>query len=214
MDEPEFSELFAMWRNEGLTPLSLVQAQAALLLEGAQGPLNDEQRRALEIIDRSCGEAIECWQHPSSYLALNRRTDFEATSLPEIIEEVLKILKAYTWIDDVEVVLPNSLPMVKSNWTLATAIKNFIMWDYASSERASTPVITAKLQDNKSVGVEIQPGYKSTQMLDSNLDYPGTRLYVANSIIQQHGGQVAVSIVNQNVQVQFNLLPWENDISH
>ena len=216
MDDPDFSQLYAMWRNEGLTPLSLIQGYAALLLDEGLGPLSDEQRRALEIIQGACGQAINCWYHPTSYLELvsNKKIDFKAISLPEIIEEVLKTLRIYAGIDKVEVILPNNLPLVRSNWDLATAIQNFIMWNYATGERTSTPAIEAKLQDDKVVRIEIQPGYRLTQMRDSDLDYPGTRLYVANAIIQRQGGQVEISSVNQNIHIQFNLYTWEDDISH
>ena len=49
---PDVLEAYAMWRNEGLTPLTSIAGYSDLLLRGTFGSLTDEQTNALTVIQQ------------------------------------------------------------------------------------------------------------------------------------------------------------------
>src|SRR6266540_4286419 len=49
-EHPEFCEAYAVWRNNGLTPLTAINGSAELLRRGAFGSLTDPQQQAIATI--------------------------------------------------------------------------------------------------------------------------------------------------------------------
>ena len=79
-------ELIYFWRNEGITPLTVVKGYAELFLDGTLGTLTSEQHDAMKAIDHCCREAIVKWQDFGDYFHLGQ-PDEQVLSPTEVDEE-------------------------------------------------------------------------------------------------------------------------------
>ncbi len=80
--------------HELRTPLTYIKGYVELLLEGELGPLNDEQRRSLEIVNRKTDEVISVVGEITSLHRLGYRIRPVPLLVKPALEQVISLLRA------------------------------------------------------------------------------------------------------------------------
>ncbi len=80
--------------HELRTPLTYIKGYVELLLEGELGPLNDEQRRSLEIVNRKTDEVISVVSEITSLHRLGYRVRPVPLLVKPVLEQIVALLRA------------------------------------------------------------------------------------------------------------------------
>jgi len=204
---PDFLDVYAIWRNHGLTPLSTIKGYADLLSIGALGPLQltEQQRQALEMIRQTCSQAIQCWYSLSDYLdiAYNSRSP-EVLALAPLLEEITDRVRPE--IGSLSVTLPDRLPLIIGNrYHLIVAFCNLL---YPIDRRLDIGMVPASIQinlpENERVVVRLQSGLKAS-VDDAWFWHRGTCIGMAATVIQQHGSQLHAASHGEGIEYHFTL---------
>lgn len=208
-DQPGIEELFSFWRHEGLTPLSVVRGFTELFLKGAWGLLSAEQHQAMQVIYRSALQAVHRWCYPADYLRfLNGEPHFAAGHLSEIVAAAVGYLQRNLEVgESIQLALPPDLPPVRASEGLPTAL--LIMLAPEEVESFSTLRAWRTADGAVRVQVQAQLARIAGQDLLESFSIPGTRLYLARSIIGQHGSELAFRHADQQATFEFSLPLWD-----
>lgn len=208
-DQPGIEELLSSWRHEGLTPLATIRGYAELFLKGALGLLSAEQHQAMQVIYRSALQATHRWHYPSDYLRfLNGEPHFAAGRLSEVVAAAAGYLQRNLGVaESIQIDLPPDLPPVRASDGLPTALVILL----APEEIESCPTLRAWQSAEEAVRVQVQVQLSRTtdEDLRGSFSTPGTRLYLARSIIGQHGSEVAFRHADQSATFEFSLPLWD-----
>ena len=212
--QEEFAELFAIWRNEGVTPLTAVIQGAKALLDSQAGELNKDQRQLLEMIYRKGLRAAECWHSPSDYIHLRYgkvREEWASVRLKEVISHALSHLKEYTHTENIKVDLPDNLPPVRANSYLSRVFVylfdspplRYYIVDYPAILKATLNNLT-----NITVQIYIEQRFESEFKDQAHFFYPGSRASIAQLIVRQHGSELQMRSIDEGIEIQFELPIW------
>lgn len=207
LEDRQLHQLFAYWRNEDLTKLSLIKGYAELLLEGGFGTITDDQRQAIDTISQVCQKAIQAW-HNRSYRIhplLHQEIVIEPMALSEVIKEALDYLREQIPVDKITVSLSDALPLVNTSRELATAVVILVgylyrQWPYRKNFSAT---ITAALDENKAIKLQIRSaqGLELTN-INSTLFESDFDLRLANLVIQQHNSKITILPFDKGIEFQ------------
>ena len=208
IDDNQFLEWLACWRNEGLTPLVIINGYTELLLKGEGGDLTDTQRRFVEIIARNCTIAADWFNLPVDYLAFRsgqHHVRWEEICLPDLITRALSDVQ----IDHIEVDLPDDLPPIRGNQWLQTAVLYMIEPDpFLIRTDAYQASIKADLVGDSfiqvRIGVQLDLGEGERPSL-----FTSTRLSIAGQIIQLLDSQLQIQALDKGTEFQFTLPVWQ-----
>jgi signal transduction histidine kinase len=201
--------------HELRTPLTAIKGYSELMLIGATGSLNEDQRSFLKTIHRHTESLVtmintlldfsemEAWDH----LVLHRHPVQLSTLVEETAEDWRLEMgeKGLAF----EVDIPPDLPLVDADerrlrWVVINLVRN--AWQYTPEGGSVTLRLYARdgqvILDVADTGIGIAP--KDQQKLFSrfyrvtNMPWGGTRgiglgLYVTKAIIEGHGGEIRVS---------------------
>jgi hypothetical protein len=204
---PDFLDVYAIWRNEGLTPLSTIKGYVDLLLIGGLGPLQltEQQRQALDIIRQSCSQAIQCWYSLSDYLDIHYNSrSAELLALAPLLEEVTERVR--TVIGSLAIALPDQLPLIRGHrYHLIVAFCNLL---YPIDRRLDIgtvpPSIHIDVPTSERIAVRVLSGLK-VSVDDARFWHPGTCVGMAATIIQQHGSQLQAESHGERIEYHFTL---------
>lgn len=203
-DVGDFAGWFAGWREYGLSALDLIDSYTGLLLAGKFGPVNDEQRDALEIVRLGSRQARAGWEEPQLYLQL-RATGVgpagPAMPLAEVIEAACRRLRADFNIEP-RLALAGDLPPVAGR-DLATAFYFLMCPDFHDMIRLQDhpPLCAAGLDGPQSIRVSIRVDAGPFVALPAR---PGSRLAIAELLFQRCGGRLHLSH-EPNAGTQFEI---------
>jgi signal transduction histidine kinase len=199
--------------HELRTPLTAIKGYSELMLVGATGPLEDEQRRFVKTIHHHTDDLVsmintlldfsemEAWGHLS--------LSCQPTDLSDLLREIVEPWRAQ--MDDkqleLDVEIPDSLPLVDADakrlrWVIGTLIRN--AWQYTSEGDSATIRLH---EQNGSVVLDVTDTGIGISQEDQEQLFTrfyrveratmirgiGLGLYVSKAIVEGHGGEIRVS---------------------
>jgi hypothetical protein len=187
---PDVLEAYAMWRNEGLTPLTSIAGYSDLLLRGAFGSLTDEQTNALTVIRQQVSKSIQSWDNYGDYLRVyHSETKHDIVAVTELFEEVKQRIQYQT--GPIELSLPDTpLTLNGDSQKLRIAFCKLVYPD-EEAHRIHTiqPIIRAHVEDTHTLVVHIRSGLEASSQ-DEWLWHPMAGLGMAAFVIKQHQGDI------------------------
>jgi signal transduction histidine kinase/HAMP domain-containing protein len=206
--------------HELRTPLTAIKGYSDLLLAGAGGVLEGGQRSFIETIGRNTDDLVVMVNELIDFSELEAKGRLglvkRPTDLPELVEEV-----ADEWRSRMEekglvfrVEIPAGLSPVDADarrlrWALINLMRNALQYTPSGgnvtlrlSERDETgwpgPVVILDVVDT-GIGISVEDQqhlftrfYRVTNMPQEDVRGLGVGLYLANAIVQSHGGEIRI----------------------
>jgi len=201
--------------HELRTPLTAIKGYTALLLGGASGSLDEEQRGFLETISRHADNLVAMINALLDFSEMEARGRLgiqpRPLSLADLVESV-----AEEWQPQMEekdlafrVEAPDDLPLVDADarrlrWAIINLVRN--AWQYTPSGGEVTMRLSARdgwvILDVADTGVGIPPEhqaqlfdrfYRVANRSDDEVRGLGLGLYVTRAIVEAHGGKIRVT---------------------
>ncbi|MCL4266417.1 MAG: hypothetical protein KJ069_24650 [Anaerolineae bacterium] len=216
-EKTELLDLMALWRNEGLTPLSHIVGFSHLLLDGELGELNEEQRRTIEIVFKAGIQATACWNIANTYLRLQYGTDihkYSSVRLRDVVDEATSHLNKLKTFSYISTDVPLDLPLIEERWPLQAVFVYILDSDFLRHYNKSA-TITARPQDGAKIQVQIELEGIIKPDADLNpqrLLHPGGSISVAQLIIVRHGGELQIQNIQENLVFKFTLPIWNRKV--
>jgi K+-sensing histidine kinase KdpD len=213
--EKELWEAFATWRREALTAATPALGYVRLLLEGHCGSLTDDQRELLEQIWKRNQVMTDCWHHLYDYMYARYPfgpVEWQKIALLDIVRHVVIRLRELSYITDIDVIMPDDLPLLRSSHRLQRILHSLIApLDIPVITKNCTPVIQAEAHNN-GVSMTIITGklsgiYFDTVTTDPSF-YPGSSLHIASLILRQHQSILQIETTEQQTIFCFTLPVW------
>jgi signal transduction histidine kinase len=204
-------EFVATVSHELRTPLTSILGFLEMLLEEDVGPLNEEQRRFLEIVMRSSrrlmrqvDDLLFMARLDSAGLALRR----EWAELPEILDEGLEQVAALARQREIELSLevPDSLELECDRERIAQVVVNLLSNAVKFTPAGGAVFVRAHSEDGSAV-VEVEDSgmgipeaerarlferfFRSSRATQRAIHGTGLGLAISHAIIEAHGGSIA-----------------------
>lgn len=173
------------------TPLSAIQGFADVMLQGAVGPLTEDQHRYLEIIRHN---ADQLDQHFGLVLQSQHYIVWDEQAIPvqypvrDLIEDFKKSLLRFP---DIQVVtqIPDGSLLIRVDKRHArnafASIGDFISHTHA--KRKSNEILVKVFQEDKAVRLQIEFN-KRPEISKKELSYYASFLYVTQRVMELHSG--------------------------
>src|SRR5262245_816456 len=225
------SEFIAAASHELRTPLTSVQMGVHLLLEGTVGPLNDRQRRVLQVcsedvarLERLMRGLLDLSRIESGSTATNRSPQSARALVGEAVDSVRLQMERQGI--SVAVEAPNDLPLVSADRDqIVRVLTNLLVNAMNASSNGGTITVRASPRTDGIAfeviarGVGIEPQYLST-IFEPFIRVPnappggsGLGLTISKRIVDAHGGRLTVqSQPGRGSNFTFTL-PWANEKS-
>ena len=193
------------------TPLSAIQGYADVMLQGAVGPLTEDQQRYLEIIKHNA-ERLD--QHFGIVLHNQHYIVWDEQAIPtqNLVSDLMDDFKgAFKRFPDIAVKMQDSdgsLPIWVDRRHARNAfasIGNFV--SFIQDQNKNTEVLLRAFPKNEAVTflIEFTRGYK---LKKNDLPYYESFLYVAQRVMELHGGQF--SLKNESEEIAGLALVFPN----
>ncbi len=196
----ELTEAIAVWRNEGLGPIVLIEGYSKLLLgkdDFDHVELTDELRQqSTEIIFVNSHRAMAAWWHLGGWMQgfyEHRQRAWQPFAWDSIIHSVTEELPHYEPQATVEVILPDGLPPIRGDFDLRVALVN-LMTDRTYYLFDLNTILALTQESPDTVTVRIRRKFKYPQsgqeVIAHVFDWNCTPLSTAAHIIREHGSEL------------------------
>jgi len=209
-------ETVAIWRNEGLGPLTSVKGYSKLLLEYLD-LTQDQKRQFTETIFRSSHQAIAKWQNFSSWVYKTYRPEndqYQSFSVTSIVQDVLRELPEYDPVAQVKWDIADGLPNVRAGYDLTTAIVN-LLTDRTALMLKRDSVFEISSKNNGFVDFKVLRHFEyenHRDLIDAHiLGWASSPLSLAAAIIREHGSELKFHSSPQTMIFEFELSIWEEN---
>lgn len=216
-DKGEFIDLMALWRNEGLTPIANIIGFSKILLHDLSEELSEEHLESLNLIHKNGVQAAKSWNVSSLFTKLRYETSplqFQAVDLHDVIYKSLADLQELVVFENINVIFPNNLPMVKSN-PLVEFVFTYLLdsIEYRTYLNNNQLTILIRVADLENITVRFQAEHVVLKDSDhERFFYPGSPQSVAKLIIQKHNREIRIFNRNQETIIEFELPIWYGSI--
>ncbi|MEO8610732.1 MAG: DUF433 domain-containing protein [Chloroflexota bacterium] len=209
-------ETIAIWRNEGLTPLSLIDGYSELLLHDSQ--YTQEQKQQFNsTIYRSARHAVARWWNFTEWVYKTYRLDsehYQAFLIDAIVQDVLRELPRYDPSAKVKWDVTTNLPAVRADLHLTTAIIN-LLTDRTSLflKIDSSFEITSKNADFVNFKIVRQFEYVNhRESIDiDKYAWRSGPLSLARLIIHEHDSELKFTFSSEQAIFEFDLPIWHEN---
>jgi light-regulated signal transduction histidine kinase (bacteriophytochrome) len=208
-EHPEFCEAYAVWRNNGLTPLTAINGYAELLRRGAFGSLTDPQQQAIATILLNTQQAMHHWYLGTDYLHA-RYTPFTPTplSVAALVADVQQRLQQD--FPRLTVDIPADIMSMHGEYVQLVAALCHLIYPMDRLRECTNraPHIHVRALPDQMLYIEVISSLSpQTEVADTErwLQYPGTFLQTAALIIQRHSGQIGVKQATESIGFTFTL---------
>jgi hypothetical protein len=208
-EHPEFCEAYAVWRNNGLTPLTAINGYAELLRRGAFGSLTDLQQQAIATILLNTQQAMHHWYLGMDYLHA-RYTPFTPTplSVAALVADVQQRLQQD--FPRLTVDIPAEIVPMHGEYVQLVAALCYLIYPVDQLHECTNraPRIHVHALPDRTHHIKVISSLSpQTELANAErwLQYPGTFLQTAALIIQRHGGHIGVKEVAEGIGFTFTL---------
>src|SRR6266508_1783180 len=208
-EHPEFCEAYAVWRNNGLTPLTAINGSAELLRRGAFGSLTDPQQQAIATILLNTQQAMHHWDLGTDYLHA-RYTPFTPTplSVAALVADVQQRLQQD--FSRLTVDIPAEIVPMHGEYVQLVAALCYLIYPVDQLHECTTrvPHIHVHALPDQTLHFNMISSLSpQTKVAHAErwLQSPGTFLQTAALIIQRHSGHIGVKQVAEGIGFTFTL---------
>ena len=177
------------------TPLSAIEGYTKAMLKGASGPLTDEQRHSLEIIQQNAERLSNYFNfviHNQHYLVWDQETLPAQVLVRDLVDDFKIVMKRYAWFK----VQSQSADYPLSVWVDRRHIRNAFasIGEFASyvCDKKKEPVITIYAAEQTGA---LTLRFELSRAADINLKnfaYYKDYLYIAERVMELHRGDLMV----------------------
>jgi light-regulated signal transduction histidine kinase (bacteriophytochrome) len=218
IEHPEFCEAYAVWRNNGLTPLTAINGYAELLRRGAFGSLTDPQQQAIATILLNTQQAMHHWYLGTDSLHA-RYTPFVPTplSVAALVADVQQRLQQD--FPHLMVEFPDEIEPIHGEYVQLVAALCHLIYPVDQLHECTNraPHIHVRALPDQTLHIEVISSLSPrTEIADVEhwLQYPGTFLQTAALIIQRHSGQIVVTQATEGIAFSFALSMSQSTQEH
>lgn len=173
------------------TPLSSIQGYADVMLQGAVGPLTEDQRRFLEIIRRNAAQLNQHFGivlHSQHYIVWDEQAIPVQYPVRDLIEDFKKSLLRFSELQVVAQIPNDALPVwidKRHARNAFASIGDFI--GHAHDMNKNSEIFVKVLQGDEAVTLQIEFN-KKPGLRKNDLAYYASFLYVTQRVMELHGG--------------------------
>jgi phospho-acceptor domain-containing protein len=199
------------------TPLAAIEGYTKAMLKGASGPLTDEQRHSLEIIQQNAERLNNYFSfviHNQHYLVWDQETLPTQLMLRDLVDDFKIIMKRYAWFSVQSQIADNTL----SVWVDRRHIRNAFaaIGEFASyiCDKNKEPVITLHAaQQTGALTLQFELS-RAADINLKNLAYYKDYLYIAERVMELHRGDFVLQNDKDALRIILtfrNLALFKND---
>ncbi len=198
--------------HELRTPLTSMFGFLEVLLDGDAGELNDEQRRFLEIVQRSTerlmrlvGDLLFIGQIDSGRLTL----ETAPTDVPAVAEEVVESARALARVKGIELILlADAVPPIEADRARLTQLTDNLLSNALKFTPSGGRVEVAVRQDDGRCVLEVADSgvgvpeaersrlferfFRTSEATERAIPGTGLGLAISKAIVEAHGGTIGI----------------------
>jgi signal transduction histidine kinase len=200
------SDRLSMLSHEIRTPLALIQASVELILDGAPGPLTDQQRTFVENVDENARHIMTLAENMLTQSKLESgffTPVFQPTDVREIIRVVVKNMRIFTARrgQKIQTYYPQVLPRVKVDPMLLKQALTNITQNAIQHTSAGGRIIFSVAKNDLGIlisvtddgaGMSAEHRQQLFRRFVTSGEGTGLGLVIVKRIMELHGGQVYV----------------------
>jgi signal transduction histidine kinase len=200
------SDRLSMLSHEIRTPLALIQASVELILDGAPGPLTDQQRTFVENVDENARHIMTLAENMLTQSKLESgffTPIFQPTDVRDIIRAVVTNMRIFTARrgQNIQTYYPQVLPRVKVDpMLLKQALTNITQNSIHHTSAGGRIIISVAKNDlgilisvtDDGAGMSAEHRQQLFRRFATSGEGAGLGLVIVKKIMELHGGQVYV----------------------
>jgi uncharacterized protein (DUF433 family) len=209
-------ETIGIWRNEGLTPLTGVEAYSGLLVEDKE--LTQEQTQLfLQTVFRNSRRAIATWWNFTAWVheTYKPQPDFrQHMPVASLIQDILSQLPRYEPTAHAEFELSEHLRALHVDYPAVNAIID-LLTDETPAYLSFDSVVRISRIGDKWINVQVIRQYEYTNTDSSRFSdfdsfiWRTSPLHLASLIIQKYGSELVYHVSDSGITFEFNLPVWD-----
>ncbi len=195
------------------TPLTAIEGYTQVMLKGSSGPLTDEQRHILEIIQQNAERLNNYFSfviHNQHYLVWDQELLPAQLRLRDLADDFKTIMKRYAWFTVQPQIADNTLAVWADRRHIRNAficIGEFISHVYDKTKEPIITLHTAQQTGTLTLRFELS---KAADINPKNLAYYKDYLYIAERVMELHRGELTL----QDDKDRLRLLLTFRDLRH
>ncbi len=200
------SDRLSMLSHEIRTPLALIQASVELILDGAPGPLTDQQRTFVENVDENARHIMTLAENMLTQSKLESgffTPVFQLTDVRDIIRAVVANMRIFTaWRgQNIQTYYPQVLPRINiDSMLLKQALTNITQNAIHHTSAGGRIIISVARNDlgmlisitDDGAGMSAEHRQQLFRRFATSGEGTGLGLVIVKKIMELHGGQVYV----------------------